>query len=225
MSKNMFQPLQMRSVLKHLSQATNWHCNTKHLTQQHHSKCINSRKLIRLFDFYWQYTVRPLSKWTGYILLWVCTNPGYQVAHETNCEQRYLLVVRMELASCHHSSTYNFEVTPTFVGNLCIHVVLRVSYTADHSSSTPWKSGATMTSHDTCSAQNIDKRYSLYIHIFHNLFHIPQLFWLTCGSTECIQMCIREVIKAITWKSWKEWPLGRPSHRNKGCNNVNLKIC
>ena len=58
---------------------------------------------------------------------------GNRLPTKLNCKQWYLLVVSMELASCHHSSTYNFEVMPTFVGNMCIHVVLRVSSTADHS--------------------------------------------------------------------------------------------
>jgi len=76
---------------------TNWHCYTspkgKHLTQQHHSKSINSHKLTRLFGFYWKnmfpikmdrvYTAVSVHKWIGYILQRVCTNSGYQVAHKT----------------------------------------------------------------------------------------------------------------------------------------------
>jgi len=73
------------TVLQRLSQTTNWHCNIspkgKHLTQQHHSKSTNPHKLTRLFGFYWQNM--PPSKWKGYILQQVCTNPGYQVSHKT----------------------------------------------------------------------------------------------------------------------------------------------
>lgn len=65
----------------------------------------------------------------------------------------------------HHYGTYNFEVAPTFVENLSTHIVLRVSSITDHSMAalSRGKLASTMTSHDTCSAQDSDKKYPLCI--------------------------------------------------------------
>ena len=52
-----------------------------------------------------------------------CSNTGRQVAMATNfffqsCA-RYLWMLSMDLASCHLSDTYDFEVASKFLDNLC----------------------------------------------------------------------------------------------------------
>lgn len=54
----------------------------------------------------------------SYTLQQGCTNPGLQVARETNGGTKYFCVLLMEIVSCHLSGAQNFEVAPRFLEHL-----------------------------------------------------------------------------------------------------------